>query len=183
MRAIIDRFTRIPNGERRPGWFEPAPFTLFSGFPVRHGQTSPSLQRLFSSLMLQYRDSPSSSSAPSYNLSDDTSHEQYPMLTGHETLKNNHQSPIFPDRRKRRYVYLGCIGLVIVSTLAYFAISVPKTTSQLVQEPAVQDSSSRIDLLDPSLYLNGPPTRSFRGIRFQTYTLSLPSQNSRQSTT
>lgn len=99
---------------------------------------------------------------------DDSSHEEYPMLRSDESL-NNYKTP-FSSRRKRRYVYLGCIGLVIASTLAYFATSIPRTiTPKLVQSPTVIDnpsrpsSSSEVDLLDPSLYLNGPPTQAFRG--------------------
>ncbi|KAF5352395.1 hypothetical protein D9756_005940 [Leucocoprinus leucothites] len=92
-----------------------------------------------------------------------TSAEQYPMLSSGSDEVLNKYSPI-SSRPRRRYLYLGCIGLAITSTLGYFALSVSRTTStELVQEPTVVDNSTpKVDLLNPSLYLNGPPTRSFR---------------------
>ncbi|KXN88805.1 hypothetical protein AN958_06674 [Leucoagaricus sp. SymC.cos] len=83
------------------------------------------------------------------------------MLSGDETL--NKYPPIV-NRRKRRNVYLGCIGLVIASTLAYFALFTSKLpTAELVPEPELgKDTTPKVDLLNPSLYLNGSPTKSFR---------------------
>ncbi|KAJ3568045.1 hypothetical protein NP233_g5974 [Leucocoprinus birnbaumii] len=103
---------------------------------------------------------PSSPSSPYYGHFNGSREEQYPMLPSDETL--NKYSPI-PNRPRRRYLYLGCIGLAITSTLGYFALSVSRTTpAEIVQEPGVEKAIPKVDLLDPSLYLNGPPTRSFR---------------------
>jgi len=102
-----------------------------------------------------------SDSCPS--LSDDSSHEeQYPMLSSHETSDIPFR---VSNRLRRRYMILGCIGLALASTLTYFALSISRTTTP---EPMrVADySNPKVDLLNPSLYLNGPPTVGFRGMRF-----------------
>lgn len=113
--------------------------------------------------MPKFRDSATPSSSSN---SDDDGHEEYPMLTRNE----NPTYPTLSRYRRRQHIYLGVIILVIASTLLYFATSVFRpNVSEVVGEPTLDHDSSQpvshppVDLLHPSLYLNGPPTQSFRG--------------------
>lgn len=114
----------------------------------------------FSNSMQSHLSPPS----PYHGVSHESSHEeQYPMLPSDEILN---KYPLSFTRPRRRYLYLGCVGLAITSTLAYLALSTSRTTSSelIVHRPGiVATSASKDDLLNPSLYLNGPPTRGFRG--------------------
>ncbi|KAL9716465.1 hypothetical protein Ac2012v2_000913 [Leucoagaricus gongylophorus] len=106
--------------------------------------------------------SPPGSSDPYHGFSDDGSHEdQYPMLSNHEAPSIH--PPVF-NYLGRRHLVLGCIGLVFTLTLLMSFVTLTKRSiPETVQESEVADySNPNIDLLNPSLYLNGPPTAGFR---------------------
>jgi len=109
--------------------------------------------------------SPPGSSDPYHGFSDGSSHEdQYPMLSNHEAPSIH---PPVSNYLGRRHLVLGCIGLVFTLTLLMSFVTLTKRSiPEMVQEPEVADySNPNIDLLNPSLYLNGPPTAGFRGMR------------------
>ena len=100
-----------------------------------------------------------------HRFSDDSSHEEeYPILSSHE--KPDIPFP-FSSCLRRRYLILGCIGFVLTSTLTYFSLSMSRTTppEPMRKSEVVDYSNPKIDLLSHSLYLNGPPTAGFRGMR------------------
>lgn len=153
-------------------------YCVFFGCPPSALKTPCSLTLPFFlalSPMHKFRDSLASSSGSSSNHSDESNHEEFPMLTRNESP--NH--PPLTRLRKRQQIYLACIIFAITSTLVYFATSIYKPVpSEIVDEHIVDDDSSQpllshpqVDLLDPSLYLNGPPAQSFRGTSFPSMTV------------